>query len=95
MHLDGEARKEIFNSLKNTCKETNLKKFQFKLIHRIVVTKKEVLRYGIKTDDECLYCGEHDSIDHTFNDCEFVKHFVQNVIDWFNAVNNSNFNSND
>ena len=91
MHLDGEAWKEIFNSLKNTCKETKLKEFQFKLIHRIVVTKKELFRYGIKTDDECLYCGEHDSIDHTFNDCEFVKHFVKNVIDWFNAVNNSNF----
>ena len=30
------------------------------------------------------------SIDHTFSDCEF-KHFVNNVIDWFNAVNNSNF----
>ena len=22
-------------------------------------------------------CGEHDSIDHTFNDCEFVKLFVK------------------
>ena len=83
--------KKIFYSLKNTCKETKLKEFQFKLIHRIVVTKKELFRYGIKTDDECLYCGEHDSIDHTFVDCEFVKNFVKNVINWFNAVNNSNF----
>ena len=43
-------------------------------------------------DDKCLCCGEHDSIDHTFNDGKFVKHFVKNVIDWFKAVNNSNFN---
>ena len=70
MHLDGEAWEKIFNCLK-------LKEFQFKLIHRIVVTKKELSRYGIKTDDECLYCGEHDSIDHTFKDWEFVKHFVK------------------
>ena len=82
---------KIFNSLKNICKESKLKEFQFKLIHRIEVTKKELFRCGIKTDDECLYCGEHDSIDHTFKDSEFVKHFVKNVIDWFNAVNNSNF----
>ena len=82
MQLDGEAWKKIFNSLKNTCKETKLKEFQFKLIHRIVVTKKELFRYGIKTDDECLYCGEHDSIDHTFVDCEFVKTFVKYVINW-------------
>ena len=91
MHLDGVAWKRIFNSLKNICKESKLKELLFKLIHtRIVVTKKELFRYGIKTDDECLYCGDHDSIDHTFKDCEFVKRFVKNVIDWFNAVNNSN-----
>jgi len=83
--------KKYLTSLKNTCKETKLKEFQFKLIHRIVVTKKELFRYGIKTDDKYLYHGEHDSTDHTFIDCEFVKNFVKNIIDWFNAVNNSNF----
>ena len=77
--------------LKSICKETKLKEFQFKLIHRIVVTKKELHRYGIKTGDECLYCGEKDSIDHTFLNCRFVKTFVNNVIDWFNAANNSQF----
>ena len=68
-----------------------LKEFQFKVIHRILVTKKELFRYGIKTDDECCYCGEHDSSDHNFVDCEFVKNFVKKVVNCFNAVNNSNF----
>ena len=77
MQLDGETWKKIFTSLKNICKETKLKEFQFKVIHRIVVTKKELYRYGIKTDDECLYCGEHDSTVHTFIDCESVKSFVK------------------
>jgi len=63
-----------------------LKEFQFKLIHKIVVTKKELHRYGIKTDDEWLYCREKDSIDHTF-----VKIFVNSVIDWFKAADNSKF----
>ena len=72
-------------------KETKLKEFQFKLIHRIVVTKKELHRYGVKADDECLYCGEKDSIEHTFLNCQFVKIFVNNVIGWFNAANNSKF----
>ena len=61
------------------------------MIHRIVVTKKEFHRYGIKVDDKCLYCGEKDSIDHTFLNCRFVKIFVNNEIDWFNAANNSKF----
>ena len=83
--------KKFSPPVKSVCKETKLKEFQFKLIHRIVVTKKELHRYGIKTDDECLYCGEKDSIDHTFLNCRFVKIFVNNVIEWFNAANNSKF----
>ena len=90
-NLNDNAWKKIFTSLKSICKETKLKEFQFKLIHRIVVTKKELHRCGIKTDDECLYCGEKDSIDHTFLNCRFVKTFVNNVIDWFKAANNSQF----
>ena len=77
IHLDGEAWKEIFTSLKIICKETKLKEFQF---HRGLF-QRGLFRYGIKTDGQCLYCGEHDSIDHTFNDCEFVKYFVKNLID--------------
>ena len=77
--------------MKNICKETKLKEFQFKFIHRIIVTKKELFKYGIKTDDECLYCGEHDSIDHAFYECQFVRAFVKNVIHWFNVTNNSQF----
>ena len=82
---------KIFTSLKSACKETKLKEFQFKLIHTIVVSKTELHRYGIKTNDECLYCGEKDSIDHAFLNFRFVKIFVNNVIDWLNAANNSNF----
>jgi len=89
--LDESAWKKIFTSLKSICKETKLKEFPFKLSHRIVVTKKKLHRYGIKADDECLYCGEKESIDHTFLNCRFVRIFVTNVIDWFNAVNNSEF----
>ena len=42
------AIKEIFTSLKSICKETNLKQFQFKLIHRIVVTKRSFIDMVLK-----------------------------------------------
>ena len=70
----------VFKSLRKICKETRLKEFQFKLIHRIVVTKKELFKYGIKADDECCFCGDKDSIAHTFSDCSFTKTFTQKVI---------------
>ena len=37
--------KERFASLKTLCKEPKLKEFQFKFIHRIIVTKRERFRY--------------------------------------------------
>ena len=36
-----------------TCKETKLREFKFKLLHRIVVTKKELKRFGIKSESDC------------------------------------------
>ena len=50
-----------------------LKEFQFKFMHRIIVTKRELFRYGIQSDDDCIYCGEKDSLNHTFSDCAVIK----------------------
>ena len=84
--------KERFASLKTLCKEPKLKEFQFKFIHRIIVAKRELFRYGIQSDDDCVYCGEQDSIEHTFSDCPFVKKFSHEVISWFNVTNKTHFN---
>ena len=72
-------------------KYRKLKECQFKFIHRIVVTKKELFRYGIHTDSDCTYCSEPDSIDHTFINCTFTRTFARDVIDWFNVQNGSSF----
>ena len=92
LSMNEESWKKAFTSLKNLCKETKLREFQFKLIHRIVVTKKEPFRFGIKPDDDCLCCGEKDPIDHSFKHCHFVNSFETEVIKWFNATNNSQLN---
>jgi len=65
--------KKRFASLKTLCKVPKLKEFQFKLGHRVVVTRRELFRYGIQTDS--IYCGKKDSINHTFIGCVFVKNF--------------------
>ena len=87
LSLNKDVWTRILKSLKNICKETKLKEFQFKLIHRTIVTKKELFRFGIKTDDECLYCGDKDSIEHSFIECAFTKLFTQIVLNCFNRVN--------
>ena len=42
--INKDSWTSIFKSLKNVCKETRLKEFQFKLIHRIVITRKELFK---------------------------------------------------
>ena len=84
----------IFKSVQKTCRENKVREFHFKFIHRIVVTKKELLRFNIKPDSNCIYCGDLDSIDHTFSECQFTKSFTKEVLQWFNTENDSEFNLN-
>ena len=70
---DDDWQTIIFKSLKTICKENKLKELHFKFIHRIIITKKELHTFGIKDDDECLYCGDPDCIDHCFFHCHYTK----------------------
>ena len=47
----------IFKSLERVCKETRLNEFQVKGIHRVAIVMKEICKFGIKTEDECLFVG--------------------------------------
>ena len=79
----------FFKSARKICKKNKLREFQLRFLHRIFVTKKELFRFGIKQDSNCLFCGEEDSMDHTFN-CQFTQSFRESVFRWFNSKNNSN-----
>lgn len=87
LSLNEDDWSNIYKSLKNGCKENKLREFHFKFIHRIIVTKRELFKFGIKNDEECLYCGQNDSIDHTFIECTFTRTFINIVIQWFNSIN--------
>ena len=62
-------------SIQQVSGENKLREFHFKFIHRIVVSKKALRKFGIRDDSECLYCGEQDSIEHTFSNGLFTKDF--------------------
>ena len=62
-------RKKYFSCVKNICRDNKLRKFYFKLLHRIVVTKRELFTYGIAENAICPYCKQNDSIIHTFCNC--------------------------
>ena len=90
--MDKESWQSVLTSVRTTSKDMKLREFHFKFLHRTTVTKKELFRFGLKADCECLYCGEPDSIDHTFIQCQFSQHFIKNIVQWFNQTNRTNFN---
>ena len=79
------------SSIKQVSREIKLREFHFKFLHRIVVTKKELCRFGVKDDSKCLYCGEQDSVEHTFSKCLVTKDFLSKVVQWFNNCNHAVF----
>ena len=46
----------------------------------MAITTKELIVLGIKSDDECLYCGYKDSIEHTFIECLFIRSFAKKLL---------------
>ena len=64
--------------------DNKLRQFSLKLLHRVLVTKKELKIFGIANDEKCEMCNELDSIEHTFLDCpEFLK-LLDASLQWFN-----------
>ena len=64
MNLNSANWGHVFKMAKQICRENKLKEFQYKYLHRIMVTKKELCRFGIKQDSNCIYCRNEDSIEH-------------------------------
>ena len=65
-NIDWKAK---FNNIGKICHENRLREFNFKLLHRLTVTKKELCTYGVNDENRCPYCEEPDSILHTFVEC--------------------------
>lgn len=83
--------KTKFKNIGKICCENRLREFNFKLLHRLTVTQKELRIYGVNNENRCPYCKEPDSILHTFVECHYTQTFYAKVVDWFNAKFNSSF----
>ena len=93
LQIDQTSLTTIFSHVKNVCKDNKLREFYFKLLHRIVVTKKELFLFGKAEDTKCPHCKMNDSIIHTFQSCNLYwsQSFFLEVIKWFNKENVTSF----
>ena len=77
--------KEKFCNIYRFTRDNRLRQFsQFRFLHRIIVTKKELNRFHIASDDKCALCSTPDSIEHTFIECNVSTKFYLQVLSWFN-----------
>ena len=81
----------IQNSYKIT-RDNKLRQFYFKLLHRILITNKELKYFGITNATKCAMCDEFDSIEHAFLECQSLKKLCVESLQWFNDIHQTNIN---
>ena len=69
----------IYIYICKSSKDNKLRQFTFKVVYRIITTKKELLRYKL-ADDKCRFCFNPDSIGHTFLYCQESKEFFSKTL---------------
>lgn len=75
--------KKLFKNIPHLSTDNKLRQFSFKLLHRILVTKKKLKRFKISESEDCFYCKSPDSLDHAFLECSAGLNIFQKVIAWF------------
>ena len=64
-------------------KNSKLRIFQFKLLHRRIATNDFLFKIGISSNNLCSFCNEHEeTLKHMFWDCKVSQTFWRTVIDW-------------
>ena len=58
-------------------------------MHRIIPTKKELLKYKLASDAKCPVCLNPHSIEHTFIHCQESTDFLTKTLGWFNDFQDS------
>ena len=78
-----EAEMKAYNSVIPTLKEIKLRDFQFKITHKILVTKSFLYRIHKVDDNLCQYCRQNsETILHLFVQCNNVKRFWRDLDEW-------------
>ena len=64
-------------------KETKLREFQFKPLHRRIATNDFLYKIGIKQSDSCTFCGEAtENLVHLFWSCKYSNAFWKDCYQW-------------
>ena len=88
-------KKNLFFSI-SVYKETKLREFQFKLLHRRIATNDFLHKIGLKPNESCTFCGETtENLIHFFWKCKHTWTFWEETHRWIcqnvNGLENDTF----
>ena len=64
-------------------KESKLRAFQFKFLHRKIATNAFLYKIGIKQTDSCSFCKEQkETLVHLFWTCKYTQNFWKGMFEW-------------
>lgn len=85
-HFEDLDWKRIFDKIFKTTSDTSIRWFQFRVVHRILVTNKSLKRMKIKADDKCTFCNAlPESIEHLLYECIHVSSFWNKLLNWIKS----------
>ena len=76
----------IYSSIYVPTKDTKIRWFQYRLIHRILATNAFLHKLGIKESANCTFCDSNsETLIHLFYNCPIVQNFLLQVIEWIKS----------
>ena len=74
---------KVYNLLHNITRDTALISFQYKIVHRIIVTNNKLKLWKIIESENCSFCKRHpESICHLFFVCKNINTLWRNLAEW-------------
>ena len=90
-NFDGKEFENFFQIIPKSIMSPKHRDFQFRLIHRVLVTNKNLRLWKIKESDQCTFCGlECETIKHILWDCMYANRIWEALFNWINNKTNTN-----
>ena len=82
-----QERQKIYSLPFRVTNEVKLSVFQYKIVHNILYTNKNLYKMKKKQQPDCYYCHSIDQTPlHLFVECSIAKLFWNKFTNWYNAT---------
>ena len=83
--LDFNGFIKLFRNIKKCTNHAKLRSFQIRLLNNAIITKKELKKWNIVSNDNCHFCNSaQETVIHLFYECPNAKYCLKKVVEYTN-----------